>query len=115
MCRFYPADRPSHLFTSGRAYCPVCKGVLWLDEPAWKSAKGRCVARNQILEYHSPKPMSVGQVCVKTSKGYDVKSIVSYECFGHVLEAVFSLAVYVSFFFLEFSLIRVLDWLITLS
>jgi hypothetical protein len=85
-----------------------------LDEPPWKSAKGRCVARNQIN--HSPKPMSVGQVCVKTSKGYHVKSIVSYECVGNVLEAVFSLAVYVSyFFFLEFSLIRVLDWLITLS
>jgi hypothetical protein len=68
------------------------------------------------LEFHSPKPMSIGQVCVKTSKGYHVKSIVSYERFGNVLDAVFSLAVYVSFFFfLEFSLIRDLNWSITLS
>ncbi|KAG0629831.1 hypothetical protein M758_1G133600 [Ceratodon purpureus] len=59
-------DRPSHLFTSDRAYCPVCNMVVWLVEPPWISTKGRCVARNQILEHHSPRPMSVSQVCIQS-------------------------------------------------
>jgi len=54
--------RSSQLFMSNRAYCPVCKNVIWLVEPPWKPVKGKCVARKLILESHSPRPMSVNQV-----------------------------------------------------
>lgn len=54
--------RSSQLFMSNRAYCPVCKAVIWLVDPPWKPVKGKCVARKQILDHHSPRPMSVSQV-----------------------------------------------------
>lgn len=54
--------RSSQLFISNRAYCPVCKEVIWLVVPPWKPFKGKCVARTQILESHSPRPLSVKQV-----------------------------------------------------
>lgn len=66
------AGRSSQLFMSNRAYCPVCKEVIWLVEPPWKPVKGKCVARKQILDHHSPRPMSVSQVCAVSSKALNV-------------------------------------------
>ena len=60
-------------------------------EPPWKPAKGRCVARNQTLEHHSPKPMSVNDVCFQTFIG----------CISNV-EVMFSFAIYAFLFFLIF-------------
>lgn len=54
--------RSPHLSTLNRAYCPTCKEVIWLRDPPWKPAKGLCVTREQVLEYHSPRPISVSQV-----------------------------------------------------
>jgi hypothetical protein len=62
-CGALSAGRSSQLFMSNRAYCPVCKEVIWLVDPPWKPVKGKCVARKQILDHHSPRPMSVSQVC----------------------------------------------------
>ena len=66
------AGRSSQLFMSNRAYCPVCKEVIWLVEPPWKPVKGKCVSRKEILDHHSPRPMSVSQVRVNTSKALNV-------------------------------------------
>lgn len=60
------AGRSPHLSTLNRAYCPTCKEVIWLRDPPWKPAKGLCVTREQVLEYHSPRPISVSQVCFHT-------------------------------------------------
>lgn len=56
------AGRSSALFMSNRGQCQVCKEIIWLAEPPYIPAKGKCVARKQILDHHSPKPLTPSQV-----------------------------------------------------